>query len=191
MGFALDQLGRPEEAVVHYREALRIDPTSAKAHNNLAVYLAKHGDMEAALFHFSEAVRFDPSAPDLAANLKQALESVGIANTSGYMQGLVRWGRAVAEDGRDPGAAAYGARLGDALVAARPGAVGECLGLRRDDVPPFNLYVEVAGDGALTALTAVPSTPAARCLCEELRTARVPAPPFAPFHAAIAMPLEG
>ena len=191
MGFALDQLGRPEEAVVHYREALRIDPTSAKAHNNLAVYLAKHGDMDAALYHFSEAVRFDPSAPDLAANLRQALEGVGIDNPSGYMQGLVRWGRAVAEDGSEPDGAAYGARLPDALVAVHPGAVGECLGLRRDEVTPFNLYLEVAADGALTALTAVPSTQAARCLCDELRTARLPAPPFAPFHAAVAMPLEG
>jgi tetratricopeptide (TPR) repeat protein len=191
MGSALDRLGRPEEAVVRYREALRIDPTSARAHNHVAVYLGNHGDMDGAIYHFSEAVRFAPGAPDFAANLKQALESTGIANTDAYLRGIVHWGTAVAADRREPGGASYGATLSRALVAARPGAVGACLGVARDQVAPFNLYLEVAVDGALTALTAAPSTQAARCLCDELRTARVPAPPFAPFRAAVPMPAEG
>jgi hypothetical protein len=37
----------------------------------------------------------------------------------------------------------------------------------------------------------VPSTPVGECFGGELRTARVPAPPFAPFHAQMEMRFGG
>ena len=39
MALALDDQGRHEEAIKHNREAIRIDPDSPQAHNNLAVEL--------------------------------------------------------------------------------------------------------------------------------------------------------
>jgi len=56
---------------------------------------------------------------------------------------------------------------------------------------PFNLYVAVAADGALTDVTTLPSTPVGACFGDELRTARLPAPPFAPFHAQVEMRFGG
>ena len=56
--------GKPEEAVSHYAEALRIKPDYAEAHNNLGAALARLGRMKEAVEHFSEAVRIKPGYLD-------------------------------------------------------------------------------------------------------------------------------
>jgi hypothetical protein len=193
-GLALYGLDRPDDAVAEYREALRLDPTFWRAHNNLGTYLAQHGDVDAALYHFSEAVRLNPSAPDATANLRGALALAGFPkeHSEGYLQGLVTWSHAIANDRDGPGGAAYGALLGNQLLAARTDLVEECVGPEGDGRhAPFSLYVQVDASGALTAVTAMPPTPAARCVRDELRTAHAPAPPFAPFHATVSVPGEG
>lgn len=50
---ALEDLGRPEEALGLYRRALEVDPDFADAHYNLAILLERRGDEQSALRHFS------------------------------------------------------------------------------------------------------------------------------------------
>jgi Flp pilus assembly protein TadD len=191
LGLTLDQLGRADEAIVHYREAVRIDPGYWRAHNNIGVFLLHHGDVDGALHHLSEAVRLNPNAADATQNLRGALGLAGFpdSNTDGYLQGLRAWSAAIASDGSEPGAAAYASSLAVELLRSRAARVHECIGA--DAHPAFSLYVQVDATGQLTAVTAMPPTPAARCVRDELRTAHVPTPPFAPFHARIGIPLEG
>ncbi len=193
LGLALYGIGRPDDAVVEYREALRLDPTHWRAHNNLGTYLVAHGDLEAALYHFSEAVRLNPSAADATANLRAALAVAGFPkeSTDGYVQGLVTWSHAIASDHDDPGGAAYDAELGTALLAGSDRVQG-CVDPDGDGHhAPFSLYVQVDASGALTAVTAMPPTSAARCVRDELKTAHAPVPPFAPFHATVSIPGAG
>jgi len=53
-----------QEAVDQLNEALRLNPSSAEAHNNLGLFLLVDGKPEESLSHFTEALRLKP---DLAA----------------------------------------------------------------------------------------------------------------------------
>ena len=46
-----------DEAVEHYKAALRTNPNNADAHNNLGVTLAQMGNLDAAIDHLSQAVQ--------------------------------------------------------------------------------------------------------------------------------------
>ena len=187
MGLALEKQGRPDDAVPHYREALELDPSNWRAHNNLGVWLVHHGDVAGALHHFGEAVRLNPSAADVNGNLRDALRLVGI-ESDGYVRGLLTWANAVSADDASTDGADYGAVVAHDLLASSPEALHRCVGEASDaGTAPFDVYVQVDATGALTALTAVPPTDVARCVRDELRAARVPAPPFAPFHAKVSM----
>jgi Flp pilus assembly protein TadD len=63
LGMTLGQLGRTREAVVQYREALRLDPKLTKALNNLAWVLATSSDDE--LRNGAGAVRLAERACEL------------------------------------------------------------------------------------------------------------------------------
>jgi Flp pilus assembly protein TadD len=193
LGLALGGLGRPEEAVGHYHEALRHDPGHWRAHNNLGVFLARTGQVDDALHHFTEAVRINPDAADATENLRGALALAGLPkeNVDGYLSGLRTWSAAVANDHDEPGGAAYGARLAGEWLRARAVAVDACVKDPARARAPFSLYVQIDAGGVLTAVTAMPPTSAARCVRDELRTAQAPAPPFAPFHAKLSIPVEG
>jgi tetratricopeptide (TPR) repeat protein len=191
MGLALDGLGHPDEAVAKYHDAIRLDARHWRAHNNVGVYLLRRGDLEAALHHFSEAVRLTPGAPDATANLRTTLTATGFppASIDGYVQGLVTWSAAIANDQTSVVGAAYGAKLKDELLASRAALLRGCPDA--DLSKPFSLYVQVDASGALTAVTAMPPTALARCVRDELRTAHAPTPPFAPFHTSFVVPSEG
>jgi tetratricopeptide (TPR) repeat protein len=60
LGAALEQAGRPGDALPHYLEALRIDPGRAQAHHNLANLLDLEGRFTEAMPHFVEAIRLRP-----------------------------------------------------------------------------------------------------------------------------------
>lgn len=64
LGLALKSEGRTDEAVIHYREALKIRPDYVEAHNDLGIVLAERGDTEESLRHFSEAIRLKPDYAD-------------------------------------------------------------------------------------------------------------------------------
>ena len=49
-----------DAAVRHWTEAVRRNPGSAAAHNNLAVACEKRGDWDAARREYEEALRLDP-----------------------------------------------------------------------------------------------------------------------------------
>ena len=60
LGIILGQNAELEEAIQHYREALRIDPVYALAHNNLAYALVNRGEVEEAVEHYRRALATDP-----------------------------------------------------------------------------------------------------------------------------------
>jgi tetratricopeptide (TPR) repeat protein len=193
LGLTLDALGHPDDAVAQYRESIRLDPGFWRAHNNLGVFLLRHGELPSALHHFSEAVRLNPAARDATDNLRSTLAATGFPkdSTDGYVKGLLAWSAAIASDHDGPGGADYDSRLASALLDSREARVRGCIEKEGGEHAPFSLYIQVDASGALTAVTAMPPTPAARCVREELRTAHAPSPPFAPFHATVAIPVEG
>ncbi|WAR07195.1 TMTC1-like protein [Mya arenaria] len=69
-GNFLKDAGRRDEAIQHYREAIRLDPTYASALNNLGVHLP---DRQEAEIHFREAIRILPSHQGAHINLGNIL----------------------------------------------------------------------------------------------------------------------
>jgi len=63
LGVVLTEQGRFDEALRHYREALRIRPGYAKAHNNLGSLLALRGRTKEAAGHFVQAIQSAPNDP--------------------------------------------------------------------------------------------------------------------------------
>ena len=69
LGSALHSLGRREEAVAAYQDALAIDPLSADTHNDLGVALAELRRFREAEPHFAEALRLKPDDAQARDNL--------------------------------------------------------------------------------------------------------------------------
>ncbi|HEY1764353.1 MAG TPA: tetratricopeptide repeat protein [Opitutaceae bacterium] len=68
--------GKPDQAMVHYREALRLRPAYAQAHNNLGVCFEDRGDMESAIVEFESAIHLTKDYSVAHNNLGIALGSV-------------------------------------------------------------------------------------------------------------------
>jgi len=77
LGFALADRGRIQEAMAHYAEALRIEPSSSEVHNNLGIALARRGRIEEAMTHFREALRIEPNYAEAHYNWGIALDRGG------------------------------------------------------------------------------------------------------------------
>ena len=77
LGFALAKQGRFEASIVHYSEALRLNPDYAYAHNNLGNALAAVGQLEEALPHFTRAIQIKPDYVDAHYNLGLTLARLG------------------------------------------------------------------------------------------------------------------
>lgn len=73
----LDKQGRLDDAISHYRQALRLNPHNAYAHNNLGVALAEQGDFGAAIGHYYSALQNDPGHAEAHNNLAVALSAQG------------------------------------------------------------------------------------------------------------------
>jgi protein O-mannosyl-transferase len=69
--------GRPDEAIAHYREALRIRPNYPEARNNLGRTLADKGLWDEAIAQYREAISEDPGFGRIHYNLGSALLHVG------------------------------------------------------------------------------------------------------------------
>ncbi len=65
----LADMGRRDEAITHYQQALRLDPSNATAHYNLANLLAEYGRDDEALAHYTAAARLAPNDPRIQINL--------------------------------------------------------------------------------------------------------------------------
>jgi len=77
LGIALDELGRSEEAIPHYRRTLGLRPHSAFAHNNLGLALAHQGRLDEAIGEYREALRYQPEFPLAMNNLAAILGEKG------------------------------------------------------------------------------------------------------------------
>ncbi|HEU0184548.1 MAG TPA: tetratricopeptide repeat protein [Blastocatellia bacterium] len=60
LGAALQQTGKIEEAVSHFRGALQVNPQSYVAHTNLGAALQELGQIEQAISHYLRALRIKP-----------------------------------------------------------------------------------------------------------------------------------
>jgi len=77
LGVALEEKGRPEEAIARYREALRIAPELIQAQYNLGNLLDKLGRPEEARAELHRAVLLDPSQPYIHNTLGAVLVKLG------------------------------------------------------------------------------------------------------------------
>jgi len=69
----MERQGNMAEAVIHLKEAVRIEPRSAEYHNYLGYILAHQGKEDEAIIHFREALRINPDFRLAKDNLKNAL----------------------------------------------------------------------------------------------------------------------
>ena len=77
LGLALDEAGRPTEAIAEYRRALDRNPNHLESLNNLGAALANQGRMDEAAPHFERLIAVDPENADAHANLGFALAAAG------------------------------------------------------------------------------------------------------------------
>lgn len=77
IAIALQTLGRLDEAIPHYREAVRLFPRFAEAHSNLAMALASRGDTQESIEHYASALQIDPEFPQARTGLGWALHEQG------------------------------------------------------------------------------------------------------------------
>jgi tetratricopeptide (TPR) repeat protein len=77
LGAAMQQLGRPEQALPYLTEAVRIQPSSVTARNNLAAALFAMERFEAAAQEFRQALALDPGYRNARYNLVRTLSAEG------------------------------------------------------------------------------------------------------------------
>lgn len=144
LGKAVFAAGRPEAALAHYAEAIRLQPAVPEPYYNLGLALARLGRPAEAAARYEEALRLQPAYPEAHNNLGNVLLAVGRLDEAGvhYEEAVrLRPGFAEAhgnlanvrlEQGRgteairhgekavrlDPRAAAARYNLGNALVQA-------------------------------------------------------------------------
>jgi len=69
--------GKAPEAIGHWERALKIEPTFAEAHYNLANAFLRGGRFEEAIMHYEQALKIKPAFAEAHYNLGIALEQVG------------------------------------------------------------------------------------------------------------------
>ena len=79
MGVALTEMGRLQEAMTQYDQALRIQPDYAEAYNDLGIALAKAGRVQEAAERFDSALQIKSDLADVHNNLGHALILLGRA----------------------------------------------------------------------------------------------------------------
>jgi tetratricopeptide (TPR) repeat protein len=77
LGESLRRQRRTSEAIVHFREAVRIRPTSVEGHNNLGDALIAQGSVEEGAAELRQALRLNPGFPESHVNLGTALNKQG------------------------------------------------------------------------------------------------------------------
>ena len=80
LGIVLANMGRADEAMVHYQKALEIKPNHADAYYNLGHLLAKMGRTDEALAHYQKALELDPNHTKAHINLGGLLADAGRAD---------------------------------------------------------------------------------------------------------------
>jgi len=109
-GQALYEAGQTDDAVIHLKEAIRIDSSFADARNNLGKVLLREGKVNEAITHFMELIRQGRGTVDVHYNLGVALGMQG-----SYAEAAEHFKTVLEIEPQYP--AAY-KRLGAALLAA-------------------------------------------------------------------------
>ena len=101
-------LNRPDAAIAHLTDSLRIDPESFEAHYNLATALVRQQRLDEAVEHFQQALRIKPDVAAVHVNLGVVLRAQNRldAATEHFQRALQL----------DPGNAAAHTNLGGALA---------------------------------------------------------------------------
>ena len=73
LGSAVEELGRPDEAIELYRRALRIAPDDASTYHLSQCSLRVKGRLDEAVSEAREAVRLSPDDANMLSNLGQCL----------------------------------------------------------------------------------------------------------------------
>ncbi|HUJ11318.1 MAG TPA: tetratricopeptide repeat protein [Verrucomicrobiae bacterium] len=76
-GIELQKMGRTQEAIEHYEQALRIGPNFAETHCDLGSALAQLGREQEAIGQYEQAVRIKPDFAEAHCNLGTALAELG------------------------------------------------------------------------------------------------------------------
>src|SRR5262249_8412289 len=91
LGAALQQKGRNEEAVAHFRSALQANPQSYLAHTNLGAALQELGQSEQAITHYLPALRIKPDYVNAHYNLGNLLLGGGkVEEAIGHFREVLR-----------------------------------------------------------------------------------------------------
>ena len=118
LGVTLMRLGKVQEAIGHYEQAVRLKPDYADAHDNLGVALEQAGRGQEAIGHYEQALRIKPDYADAHYNLGNALLRAGkVPEAIGHYEQALRI---------KPDYAEAHDNLGSALVQA--GKVPEAIG---------------------------------------------------------------
>ena len=76
-GAMLVRLGKVQEAIDHYEQALRLKPDLAVAHYDLGIALAGQSKVQEAINHYEQALRIEPDYAEAHNNLGIALVRLG------------------------------------------------------------------------------------------------------------------
>ena len=80
---ALEDAGRPAEALAQYGEAIAIDANDRRSHHNVGLLLAGASRMDEAAAHLETALRLDPGMKDAAASLGAVYGALGRRREAG------------------------------------------------------------------------------------------------------------
>ena len=93
LGVSLYLKNRPDEAIVHLQEALRLKPDSPGTHNNLGNALTMKNQYDEAIKHYQEALRLRPDYPEANNNLGNAFTNLNRPDEAikHYQEALRQW----------------------------------------------------------------------------------------------------
>lgn len=92
LGAALVQEGRNEEAIMHFRAAIHINPYLAETHNNLGIVLSNLGQITNALACFERAIAIKPDYAEAFNNLGMGLAQLDrMADAQLYFQKAIHF----------------------------------------------------------------------------------------------------
>jgi tetratricopeptide (TPR) repeat protein len=191
-GDALRAQGAVEEATAHYERALAIEPGLSKVHAGLGAIRSRQGRHAVAVAHLTESIRLDPESDDAARDLALVLGARGLDQAVALeaVEMLRRGVAAARRDRQRPDGEGYYGSLARHLMSQHTETVGRC----REGAgaaEPFDLFVTIAPDGVVASAATAPPSAVGACIAGGLMGSRLPAPPFAPFHARLAMNLAG
>jgi protein O-mannosyl-transferase len=90
LGTALLQMGRVDEAAIHFQKVLEVQPQYAEAHNNLGNVFFQNGRVDEAVAHYQKALEINPKLALARYNLGVAfLQNGQVPEAVGYFQGAL------------------------------------------------------------------------------------------------------